>query len=51
MLDLNRFDDKLSLLPLRIEGNQHVSPIDQIGAALKSSPLFDAAQWHPSIYN
>ena len=43
VLDLNTFDNKLSLLPLWIEGNQHVSPIDQIGAALKLSLSFDAA--------
>ena len=42
VLDLNTFDNKSSLLPLWIEGNQHVSPIDQIGAALKLSLSFDA---------
>ncbi len=43
VLDLNRFDNKVSLLPLWIEGNQHVSPIDQISAALKLRLSFDAA--------
>ena len=43
VLDLNRFDNKVSLLLLWIEGNQHVSPIDQIGATLKLRLSFDAA--------
>ena len=43
VLDLNPFDNKLSLVPLWIEGNQHVAPIDQIGAAFKLSLSFDAA--------
>ena len=42
-LDLNPFDNKVSLVPLWIEGNQHVAPIDQIGAAFKLSLSFDAA--------
>ena len=42
VLDLNTFDHKVSLVPLWIEGNQHVAPIDQIGAAFKLSLSCDA---------